>query len=109
MSIDEEWVPQACTLPIREQPRRLAQFDELFATALHGQQRVAPTVLRWRLDPSAEGAARDLTARESDCCSFFTFAVTRTGGAVEVDVQVPDSQTAVLDALVARAAAWLPT
>ncbi|MEV1142159.1 hypothetical protein [Micromonospora sp. NPDC049799] len=109
MSIDQGWVPQACTLPTREQPLRLAQFDELFATALHGQRRLAPTVLRWRLDPSAEHAARDLTARESDCCSFFTFAVTRSGDSVEIEVQVPDSHIAVLDALVARAAARLPT
>ena len=108
MSIDQGWVPQACTLPTREQPLRLAQFDELFATALHGQQRLTPTLLRWRLYSSAEDAVRDLTARESDCCSFFTFAVTRTGNVVEVDVQVPDSHIAVLDALVARAAARLP-
>ncbi|MGN9810031.1 hypothetical protein ACTMSW_11820 [Micromonospora sp. BQ11] len=109
MSIDQEWVPQACSLPTRERPRRLAQFDDLFATALHGQRRLAPTRLRWRLDRSAEDAARELIARESDCCSFFTFALARVGGGVvEVDVQVSQSHVDVLDALVARAAARLP-
>ncbi|MGC5022387.1 hypothetical protein [Micromonospora sp. DT47] len=108
MSIDQGWVPQACTLPTREQPLRLAEFDELFTTALREQRRRGPTRLRWRLDPAAEDTVRDLTARESECCSFFTFAVTRTGSAVEVDVRVPDAHVEVLDALVARAAARMP-
>ncbi|WP_275980108.1 hypothetical protein [Couchioplanes caeruleus] len=41
-----------------EQPLRLAEFDDLFATAVHGQQRLSATALRWSLDPAAEATAR---------------------------------------------------
>jgi hypothetical protein len=102
---DRAWVPQACTLPIAERPLRAAEFDELFATALRGQRRLAPTLLRWRLDPAAEPAARELADRESGCCSFFTFTFTKDGDAVQVDVEVPAASAGVLDALAKRAAA----
>ena len=107
MTTDKAWAPQACTLPTAERPVRAAEFDELFATALRGQQRLAPTVLRWRLDPAAEPAARDLAERETGCCSFFTFTFTRDGNAVQVDVEVPLASAGVLDALAQRAAAWM--
>ena len=76
---DPGWAPQACTLPTAERPVRVAEFDELFATGLRGQQRLARTRLRWRLDVAAEAAARDLTSRESECCSFFTFTLAPAG------------------------------
>jgi hypothetical protein len=116
MTTDERgWVPRACALPTQERPLRLAEFDELFATALRGQQRLAPTWLRWRLDPAAERVARELAAREAACCSFFTFAFAPAGApgapgaeVLEVDVRVPAAHVAVLDALAARAAAGSP-
>lgn len=101
---DQEWMPQACTLPAAERPARAAEFDELFATALRGQRRLAPTMLRWRLDAAAESAARELADRESGCCSFFTFTFTRDGDIVLVDVEVPAVSAGVLDALAQRAA-----
>ncbi|MFV2110843.1 hypothetical protein ACFHW0_00700 [Micromonospora sp. LOL_025] len=102
------WVPEACTLPTPQRPLRLAEFDDLFATALRGQQRPAPTRLRWQLDPTAEATARELTGRESACCSFFTFTFVRAGGdGVELEVQVPAGHVGVLDALAARAAAGM--
>ncbi|MCO8275920.1 hypothetical protein M1L60_35610 [Actinoplanes sp. TRM 88003] len=94
------WVPDACTLPTAQQPVRLAEFDELFARSLRGQERLSPTELRWDLDPAAEAAARDLTARESECCSFFTFSF-----GVGLIVEVPPAYVDVLDALERRAAA----
>ncbi len=93
-----------CTLPAPERPVRQAEFDDLFATAVRGRERLSPTRLRLRLDPAAEPAARDLTDRESACCSFFTFTYTPAGGAVHLDVEVPPAHVAVLDALAARAA-----
>src|SRR4051794_17142085 len=98
------WVPDACTLPTVERPLRLAEFDDLFATALLGQQRISPTRLQWYLDPAAQERARDLTARESSCCSFFAFSFTTTANGLQVDVEVPSEQVAVLDALTERAA-----
>ena len=108
-SDDQVWVPEACTLPTVERPLRLAEFDDLFATALRGQQRLSPTALRWRLDPAAEATARDLTGRESSCCSFFSFTVARDGDAVRLDVEVPGAHVEVLDALAGRAAAGMAT
>lgn len=97
-------VPDACTLPTVEQPLRLAEFDSLFATALRSQQRISPTRLQWQLDPTAQPEAQDLTARESSCCSFFTFTFTSVPAGLQVDVEVPTEQVAVLDTLAERAA-----
>ena len=110
-SDDQTWVPQACTLPTVDRPLRLAEFDEVFATALREQQRLSPTTLRWRLDPAAEATVRDLTGRESSCCSFFTFSLTGDhaggGDGLHLDVQVPAGHVDVLDALAGRAAAGM--
>ncbi|MFC3738294.1 hypothetical protein [Paractinoplanes deccanensis] len=96
-----------CTLPTAERPLRLAEFDQLFATALRAQQRVSPTLLRWDLDPAALATARDLTARESQCCSFFTFTFHPSASALRLDVAVPSARAEILDALAARAAAGI--
>ena len=100
---EQGWVPDACTLPTAGRPLRLAEFEQLFATALRGQQRLGPTTLRWDLDPAHETTARDLTARESGCCSFFTFAFRPGDDTLLLDVEVPDAHLDVLDALQQRA------
>jgi hypothetical protein len=105
--VSESWVPDACTLPTVEQPVRRAEFDDLFTGPLRAQHRLSPSRLRWELDPAAAATARELTARETECCSFFTFTVADTGDLVRVDVEVPDPYVSVLDALAARAAAAL--
>jgi len=102
--IDDVWVPEACTLPTLDQPLRLTEFDGLFATSLRGLARVSPTLLRWSLDPAVEEVARDLTARETECCSFFRFAFASVGDDLMVEVEVPAAQVAVLEALATRAA-----
>ncbi|WCN83919.1 hypothetical protein [Micromonospora sp. LH3U1] len=104
---DQTWVPESCTLPNAQRPLRLAEFDDLFATALREQQRLSPTHLRWRLDPAAEPTARDLTDRESSCCSFFSFTIARDADALRLDVQVSAAHVDVLDALTQRAAAGM--
>jgi hypothetical protein len=104
-SDDVVWVAGACTLPAAERPQRLAEFDGLFATALRGQERLSPTRLRWWLDPAAEQAARDLASREAGCCPFFTFTFASAGGAVRLDVTVPQAHAGVLSELAGRAAA----
>lgn len=116
---DDTWVPDSCRLPTAELPLRLAEFDRFFAEAVLRIERPSAQRLRLHLVGTAEAerGARDLTARESACCSFFTFGVTRTGpDAVTVDVQVPASHVGVLDGLAERvrpggapgaAGAWL--
>ncbi|MEV2237579.1 hypothetical protein [Micromonospora sp. NPDC049891] len=102
------WVPEACTLPTAERPLRLAEFDRFFDEAVRAAERVSARHLRLRLDSAAqvEETARDLTARESSCCSFFTFDLSRSDpDSLTLDVRVPAAQVDVLDALADRAAA----
>lgn len=98
-------VPDACTLPTVELPQRLSEFDDLYATAVRSQRRLTPTKLRITLDPEAEERALDLTARESACCSFFSFTFSRAADGLHLDVQVPYSRIEVLDAVSAQVAA----
>jgi hypothetical protein len=107
VTTESAWVPEACTLPTVDRPLRAGEFDDLFATTLRGVHRPAPTLLRLYVDRAAEHTTRDLLARESECCSFFTFTYTSAEQFV-VDVEVPESQVAVLDALAARAQAAAP-
>ncbi|MFG2333193.1 hypothetical protein ACGFMM_26710 [Streptomyces sp. NPDC048604] len=101
------WVPDSCTLPTSEQPLRVAEFDALFAERLTDLSR--PDRLRLRLvlagGDDVEEAVRDLVARESGCCSFFTFAVSPGPERIQLDVSVDGAHEAVLDALQERAAA----
>jgi hypothetical protein len=99
------WVPQACTLPTAEQPLRVAEFDALFATAVRPAERLGPTRLVVHLPAGDDvvATARDLIARETACCSFFAFALRPSVGGTELDVQVPEPQAAVLDAMQQRA------
>lgn len=101
------WAPvDACTLPTAEQPLRVAEFAELFAASLRGVERVSPTRLRLELDAAAEAAARDLAARESGCCGFFSFTFGPAGAdTVGMEVGVPDDRSEVLDGLAAQATA----
>ena len=108
-SDDQVWVPQACTLPTAQQPLRLAEFDALFTTAVRAVEPVDATHARMRLTGPAglAIAVRDLTARETQCCSFFDFTVTPQptgdGEAVTLDVRVPEQYADVLAALAGRA------
>jgi hypothetical protein len=98
------WVSQSCTLPTAEKPLRIAEFDDLFATGLLGLERLTPTRLRLHLDARIEATARDLTARETSCCSFFGFDYTAgPGGELLLDVTVPQAHVPVLDSLAVRA------
>jgi hypothetical protein len=98
------WVPDACTLPSSEQPLRVAAFDSLFTTSLRAVYRIGPDALRLSFDPEAEATLVDLVARESECCSFFAFRLSRDDDALHLDTRVPQVHVAILDALAARAA-----
>nr|BFE56489.1 hypothetical protein GCM10020063_010150 [Dactylosporangium thailandense] len=50
-----------------------------------------------------KATVRDLAARETQCCSFFTFTVTPQDGGVLLDVQVPAQYADVLASLAGRA------
>jgi hypothetical protein len=96
------WVPDACTLPTVHLPLRLAEFDQLFADSVRGLGRLGPERLRLYLDGAeqVEATVRDLIARETQCCSFFTFTVERPEpDSLTLDVLVPTAHIPVLDAL----------
>ena len=98
------WVPESCTLPTVEQPLRAAEFDDLFATAVRAAERADRTSLLVHLPAGGETVAivRDLVAREARCCSFFSFEVRPSSAGTVLRVHVPESQTAVLDAMAQR-------
>ena len=99
-----DWMPvDACTLPTAEQPLRVREFDDLFRdhlVALESEARRAVLTLDGGHD--LESLVRDLTARESACCSFFRFEVTSVDGVVWLTVEVPPERQDVLDGLIAR-------
>ncbi len=99
------WAPPECTLPVVQQPERVAEFDVLFSAAVRAVARPAPTALHLVLDAAYEADARDLATRERGCCSFFTFAFTGHPDGLHCEITVPDAQAAVLDRLAERAAA----
>ena len=103
MATPDDWAPDACALPTAKRPLRVAEFDQLFAHALK-VQRPEPTRLDLVLPRDAEATARDLAARESECCSFFTFEFEAAGDDVIMHVAVPPQQVEVLDAIEARVA-----
>lgn len=107
----ESWAAQACSLPAAERPTRMAEFDELFSSALLRLEQPEPGRVELTLDPTAEVAASAaaLMVRETACCSFFTFTLTATGGQLQLDVTVPTTHIAVLDALETRAVAAIST
>jgi hypothetical protein len=97
----------ACTLPTAERPLRKAEFDALFRESLVQAQRLSVRHLRliFTGEDDLEPRVRDLTAREQECCSFFTFTVGAPArGRVVLDIEVPASHTTVLSGLAAQAA-----
>lgn len=99
------WKPPSCALPTAEQPLRVAEFDRFFTGAVRATDRPSPAQLTLELDSTAQVAsqAAGLAARETACCSFFTFTLVATGGALRLEVSVPADYVEVLDALAARA------
>jgi hypothetical protein len=94
-------IPGSCTLPTAERPLRLAEFDALFATSVREVRSLSPTHARIALAGVDPAVVRDLTARETECCSFFTFRVFEDP--LILEVKVPPAYAYVLDSLVRRA------
>jgi len=96
-------IPHSCTLPTAKRPVRLAEFDTLLGSATSAERDDA-THLTFHFDAvdGLEAQARDLTARESSCCSFFDFTVTKDAGQVTVGIRVTDQHASILDSLQSR-------
>jgi hypothetical protein len=102
---EPSWVPDACTLPKVDQPLRVKGFDDLFRDAATEVRRVGVGRARLVLRPEPGIAARAaaLSVRETQCCSFFEFTLSATGGELTMDITAPAGQVDVLDAFVDRA------
>ncbi|MEJ7634135.1 hypothetical protein [Aeromicrobium sp.] len=101
----DDWIPAACTLPTVELPLRRTEFDDLFSADVIDVARATSGSLRLELDPTPAVAARaaGLAAKETSCCSFFTFALTMTGGTIVLTVSTELHHEPILDALASRA------
>lgn len=94
-----------CTLPLVERPVRQAEFERLFADAVEHVERASAHRLRMRLagEVGLASRVRDLTERETRCCSFFTFTITPldapTGERLTLEIEVPASHADVLESL----------
>ena len=102
--MDDWCAPDACSLPIADQPGRVAEWDTLFATAVRRVESV-PDGVRFELDRSRArvSAVADLADRESQCCSFFTFGVMVGSDALVLSVAADPEHAEVVEALSARA------
>ncbi|MFC8432720.1 hypothetical protein [Streptomyces sp. NPDC057253] len=107
---DLAWVPQSCTLPTEERPLRVTEWDALLSERLTSSSRPEPLRLHLELTggPGVEERTRDLVARESGCCSFFTFTTVPGEERMDLDITVDAAHEAVLDALAARIAEMQP-
>jgi hypothetical protein len=97
-------VAEACTLPTAERPTRSAEWGSIFREVL-ATESVGAQWGRLVFPPEAhlEARVRDLASKETSCCSFFTFhfgeGLDASGArTMTLDVRVPPSQSAVLDA-----------
>jgi hypothetical protein len=109
----DDWAPvDACTLPTGEQPLRVAEFDDLFATSLRAVDRLPESAVRARLlfggDEGLAARVQRLADAETACCSFFTFRVQPqpahdAEAMVALEIEVPAARSDVLAALVERA------
>jgi hypothetical protein len=102
---EDDWVPEACTLPTVEHPLRRAEFDDLFAEDILTVTQESPQRVRLELraDPDAAARAAGLAVKETGCCSFFTFELTMTDGNVALAISTTPAHKSVLAALGARA------
>ncbi len=94
----------ACTMPTAQRPLRLAEFDALFATAVRRVESDGRQVRMHLTGPDGlVDQVRDLTARETQCCSFFAFALEGTDDDLTLSIDVPPARQEILDALADRA------
>ena len=101
--MDEWCAPEACSLPIADQPARVVEWDTLFRT-VRTIERV-PGGVRFELDRLQADVAgvADLADRESQCCAFFTFGVTVASDSLTLSVDADADHAEVVEALAGRA------
>ena len=91
--------PEACTLPTFARPLRIVEFADLFASAKSKFVRNSATRATLALPLDALDQARALAARETACCSFFSFRVEQAGDHTHMTIEVPAHYADVLTAM----------
>jgi hypothetical protein len=109
--MQDDWIPESCTLPTAERPLRRAEFDDLFAEDVLMVHESSPLQVRLELraEPDVAARAARLAAKETVCCSLFRFDLVVTDGRVAMVVSTEAPHEAVLAALTERAKATLGT
>jgi hypothetical protein len=99
--VHEPSISIVCTLSPNETGQRVEEFEKLFANHLCELTRPTPRVARFVFQPAdeIEETARDLFAREHECCGFFDFVVKRQGAELIVRAEVPAGAEASLNGL----------
>ena len=72
---------------------------------MQGVERPSPQLLRLRLRPAPQVAARvaELVSRETQCCSFFWMVLRFSEDTLVLEIGVPTGKTDILDAITATA------
>jgi hypothetical protein len=100
-----DWcAPNACTLPLCDQPLRMAEWDSLFSTSVRFVSRM-PAGVEFVLDRVSTSAASvaDLADREAQCCSFLAFNLSIGSDSVKLQIASEPAQAHVVAALAERA------
>lgn len=92
-----------CTLPTADRSLRQAEFDDLFRDAVDRVSIGSSVRLHLVGSDRLRERVADLTARETSCCSFFTFDLTDGDRGLVLDIAVPPAYSAILTALGERA------
>jgi len=89
----------------RGKRRRVGQIPWPSAGSFHVRDRAPswPSLGSLSWPPTLRERVRDLTARETQCCSFFTFVISGTDQDLTLDISVPPAKQEILDALAERA------
>lgn len=100
-----EWVKvSACTLPTVERPVRQAEFDELFKEVARVEEAYPDHIrLHLRRDAAVISRAASLAAKETGCCSFFSFDLRITKAEAVLSVVTDPGHEDVLTAFADRA------
>jgi hypothetical protein len=91
--------PPGCTLEAAALIGRGEEFRALFTRGLRNSERRDATSARLVLDVACEAHARELFAREQECCAFFDITMAVVDAALIVDVRVPSGSEAALSFL----------
>jgi hypothetical protein len=81
--------PIACTLESEAMPDRLREWQAMHDRALDRRTTATGVVMRFPRDVGTVTALASLTAREVDCCAFFTFTVTIAADGTQVAIDAP--------------------